>query len=43
MTGSHPGARSDEGNERIFREQIVPMFLTGAPAQKQPVAVIVGG
>lgn len=43
MTRSHPGALSEEANERIFREQIVPMFLTGAPAQKQPVAVIVGG
>jgi hypothetical protein len=43
VTDFHPGALSEEANERIFREQIVPMFLTGAPAQRQPVAVIVGG
>lgn len=34
---------SDEDNERIFRQQIVPMFLDGAPPQTQPVVVIVGG
>ncbi|MFG1849673.1 zeta toxin family protein [Micromonospora carbonacea] len=39
----HDGVLSEEDNERIFREQIVPMFLTGAPAQDQPVLVIVGG
>ncbi|MFD8562989.1 zeta toxin family protein [Streptosporangium canum] len=33
---------SEEANERIFREQIVPMFLTGAPSQDRPVVVIVG-
>jgi UDP-N-acetylglucosamine kinase len=37
------GVLSSEANERIFREQIVPMFLTGAPPQERPVAVIVGG
>ncbi|MET8088176.1 zeta toxin family protein [Micromonospora sp. NPDC005237] len=34
---------SEDANERIFREQIVPMFLTGAPSQQRPVVVIVGG
>jgi UDP-N-acetylglucosamine kinase len=37
------GVLSEEANERIFRQQIVPMFLTGAPAQDHPVVVIVGG
>ncbi|KAB1931890.1 toxin [Micromonospora sp. ALFpr18c] len=34
---------SEDANERIFRDQIVPMFLTGAPSQQRPVVVIVGG
>ncbi|GAA2705289.1 zeta toxin family protein [Micromonospora olivasterospora] len=43
MTDHHDGVLSEEANERIFREQIVPMFLTGAPTREHPVLVIVGG
>lgn len=39
----HLGVLSHEANERTFREQIVPKFLTGPPAQERPVLVIVGG
>ncbi|MGW5689001.1 zeta toxin family protein [Nonomuraea sp. NPDC003754] len=38
-----PDQLSEEANERIFREQIVPMVLTGAARQDAPVVVIVGG
>lgn len=43
MNALPAGALSEAANERIFREEIVPMFLTGATARKRPVAVIVAG
>ncbi|MGL5866310.1 MAG: zeta toxin family protein, partial [Dermatophilaceae bacterium] len=43
MTRLRPDVLSEEANERIFREQIVPRFFTDAPAQDRPVLVIVGG
>lgn len=43
MTEQHSGVLSEEANERIFREQIVPKFLTGPPAQERPLLIIVGG
>lgn len=43
MTEHHDGVLSEAANEWIFRDQIVPMFLAGAPAQDHPVLVIVAG
>lgn len=43
MTQLRPRVLSEEANERIFREQIVPQHLTGPPAQERPLLVIIGG
>ncbi len=42
-TAPPDGPLTEAVNERIFRDQIVPLFLTGPPAQRSPVVVIVGG
>ncbi len=43
LTEHQDGVLSEAANEWIFRDQIVPMFLAGAPAQDHPALVIVAG